>query len=154
MPGHHRVAAERGHRARTRSAFLDRHTQPQRVGPAEGGPDTARGDELGPVVRPVSGAPVPQDLPLRQLAPLVDFGTGNLGDVACHALHIFYEELEMGAPDWVAADACQACTIDGRVANSECNSIANYVQWHFPARGKHPEMMAYFYDGACSRRGR
>jgi hypothetical protein len=79
--------------------------------------------------------------------PWWDFGTGNLGDVACHALHLFHEELEMGAPDWVAADACQACTIEGRVANTECNSIANYVQWHFPARGKHPEMMAYFYDG-------
>jgi hypothetical protein len=79
--------------------------------------------------------------------PWWDFGTGNIGDVACHALHVFFEELEMGAPDWVAADACQACTIDGRVANTECSSIANYVQWHFPARGKHPEMMAYFYDG-------
>ncbi|MGA3094938.1 MAG: Gfo/Idh/MocA family oxidoreductase [Bryobacteraceae bacterium] len=79
--------------------------------------------------------------------PWWDFGTGNIGDVACHALHVFFEELEMAAPDWVAADACQACTIDGRVANSECSSIANYVQWHFPARGKHPEMMAYFYDG-------
>ena len=79
--------------------------------------------------------------------PWWDFGTGNVGDVACHALHIFYEELQMGAPDFIAADACQACTIDGRVANSECSSIANYIQWHFPARGKHPELMAYFYDG-------
>ena len=76
-----------------------------------------------------------------------DFGTGNLGDVACHALHLFHSELEMGAPDWVAADACQASTIEGRVSNTECASIANFVQWHFPARGKHPEMMAYFYDG-------
>ena len=76
-----------------------------------------------------------------------DFGTGNLGDVACHALHIFYDELEMGAPDWIAADACQSFSLDGVVENSECASIANYVQWHFPARGKHPEMMAYFYDG-------
>jgi len=79
--------------------------------------------------------------------PWWDFGTGNIGDVACHALHVFYDELEMGAPDWVAADACQACTIDGRAANTECSSISNYIQWHFPARGKHPEMMAYFYDG-------
>lgn len=79
--------------------------------------------------------------------PWWDFGTGNLGDVACHALHVFFEELEMGAPDWVAADACQANTIEGRVSNTECASIANYVQWHFPPRGQHPEMMAYFYDG-------
>ena len=53
----------------------------------------------------------------------------------------------MGAPDWVAGNACQATTIEGRVSNSECASISNYVQWHFPARGKHPEMMAYYYDG-------
>jgi predicted dehydrogenase len=79
--------------------------------------------------------------------PWWDFGTGNIGDVACHALHVFHDQLEMGAPDWVAADACQAFSLDGTVENSECNSIANYVQWHFPARGKHPEMMAYFYDG-------
>jgi hypothetical protein len=79
--------------------------------------------------------------------PWWDFGTGNLGDVACHTLHLFHNELDMGAPDWVAADACQATTIEGRVSNLECGSICNYVQWHFPARGKHPEMMAYFYDG-------
>ena len=79
--------------------------------------------------------------------PWWDFGTGNLGDVACHALHVFHDELEMGAPDWVAADACQAFSQAGTVSNFECASICNYVQWHFPARGKHPEMMAYFYDG-------
>jgi predicted dehydrogenase len=79
--------------------------------------------------------------------PWWDFGTGNLGDVACHALHVFHEELDMGAPDWVAADACQSFSLAGVVENSECASIANFVQWHFPARGKRPEMMAYFYDG-------
>jgi predicted dehydrogenase len=47
--------------------------------------------------------------------PWWDFGTGNLGDVACHALHVFHDELEMGAPDWVAADACQAFSPGGRV---------------------------------------
>jgi len=79
--------------------------------------------------------------------PWWDFGTGNLGDVACHALHVFHDELEMGAPDWVACDASQAFSPDGVVENSECASIVNFVQWHFPARGKHPEMMAFFYDG-------
>ena len=54
----------------------------------------------------------------------------------------------MGAPDWVAADACQAFSPAGigrQLANARAS--ANYVQWHFPARGKHPEMMAYYYDG-------
>jgi hypothetical protein len=79
--------------------------------------------------------------------PWWDFGTGNLGDAGCHALHVFFEELDMGAPDWIAADACQAYTLEGWVSNTECASNSNYIQWHFPARGKHPEMMAYFYDG-------
>jgi len=79
--------------------------------------------------------------------PWWDFGTGNLGDAGCHALHVFHEELEMGAPDWVAADACESFSLEGWVSNTECASNSNYVQWHFPARGKHPEMMAYFYDG-------
>ena len=35
--------------------------------------------------------------------PWWDFGTGNVGDVACHALHTFFDVLEMDAPDWVAA---------------------------------------------------
>jgi hypothetical protein len=79
--------------------------------------------------------------------PWWDFGTGNLGDVACHALHVFHDELEMAAPDWIAADACQSFSLEGTVENSECASIANFVQWHLPPRGRHPEMMVYFYDG-------
>jgi len=79
--------------------------------------------------------------------PWWDFGTGNIGDAGCHALHVFHNELEMGAPDWTAADACQSYTLEGWVSNTECQSASNYIQWHFPARGKRPEMMAYFYDG-------
>ena len=79
--------------------------------------------------------------------PWWDFGTGNVGDFGCHTLQMFHDELEMGAPDWVAADACQAFSLAGAVENTECMSIANIIQWHIPARGKHPEMMAYFYDG-------
>jgi predicted dehydrogenase len=79
--------------------------------------------------------------------PWWDFGTGNVGDVACHALHPFFDVLEMDAPDWIAADASQSFSATGVVENSECSSVANYIQWHFPARGKKPEMMAYFYDG-------
>jgi len=79
--------------------------------------------------------------------PWWDFGTGNLGDVACHSLHLFHDELELGAPDWIAANACQSFSLAGVVENSECSSIANFVQWHLPVRGKHPETMVYFYDG-------
>jgi len=79
--------------------------------------------------------------------PWWDFGTGNVGDVSCHALHLFHDELELGEPDWVVANASQAFSLAGVVENSECSSIANVIQWYFPARGKHPETMVYFYDG-------
>jgi predicted dehydrogenase len=79
--------------------------------------------------------------------PWWDFGTSTVGDFGCHTLQIFHDELEMGKPDWVAAVACQAFSLEGRVDNTECASIANTIQWHIPARGKHPEMMAFFYDG-------
>ena len=79
--------------------------------------------------------------------PWWDFGTGNVGDVSCHALHLFHDELELGEPDWVVANASQSFAMTGVVENSECSSIANFIQWHFPARGKHPETTVYFYDG-------
>jgi hypothetical protein len=82
--------------------------------------------------------------------PWWDFGTGTVGDFGCHTLQMCHDELEMGAPDWVTATPCQAFTLAGRVTNTECMSIANTVQWHVPARGKHPEMMVFFYDGGMT----
>jgi hypothetical protein len=64
---------------------------------------------------------------------------------------MFHDELEMGAPDWGTATACQAFSLAGRVENTECMSIANTVQWHIPARGQRPEMMAIFYDGGLTQ---
>jgi predicted dehydrogenase len=82
--------------------------------------------------------------------PWWDFGTGTVGDFGCHTLQMFHDELEMGTPDWVVAVGCQAFSLAGRVDNTECMSIANTVQWHIPARGNRPAMMAYFYDGGLT----
>jgi predicted dehydrogenase len=79
--------------------------------------------------------------------PWWDFGTGTVGDFGCHCLQMFHEELDMAAPDWVVAEDSQAFSLEGPVNNTECMSIANTIQWHLPARGKHPETMVYFYDG-------
>jgi len=79
--------------------------------------------------------------------PWWDFGTGTIGDFGCHNLQMYHEELEMAAPDWVVAEDSQAFSLEGPVNNTECMSIANVIQWHLPARGKHPETMVYFYDG-------
>ena len=82
--------------------------------------------------------------------PWWDFGTGTIGDFGCHCLQMFHDELEMHEPDWVVAEDCQAFSLAGRVDNTECMSIANHVQWHLPPRGKHPEMMVFFYDGGLT----
>ena len=78
--------------------------------------------------------------------PWWDFGTGTVGDFGCHTLQMFHDELEMGTPDWVVGIGCQAFTMaasSASVNNTECMSIANIIQWHIPARGKHPALMAY-----------
>jgi predicted dehydrogenase len=82
--------------------------------------------------------------------PWWDFGTGTVGDFGCHTLQMYHDELEMGSPDWVVGVGSQAFSPAGRVDNTDCMSIANTVQWHIPARGKHPSMMAYFYDGGLT----
>jgi predicted dehydrogenase len=82
--------------------------------------------------------------------PWWDFGTGTIGDFGCHNLQMYHEELEMAAPDWVVAEDSQAFSLEGPVNNTECMSIANVIQWHLPARGKHPETMVYFYDGGLT----
>ena len=79
--------------------------------------------------------------------PWWDFGTGTVGDFGCHTLQMFHDELEMGAARLGGGDGCQAFSLAGRVENPECMSIANTVQWHIPARGNRPAMMAFFYDG-------
>jgi predicted dehydrogenase len=79
--------------------------------------------------------------------PWWDFGTGTIGDFGCHTLQMFHDELEMGAPDWVSGVGSQAFSLSGPVQNPECMSIANTIQWHIPARGAKPPMMAFFYDG-------
>jgi hypothetical protein len=85
--------------------------------------------------------------------PWWDFGTGTIGDFGCHTLQMFHDELEMGAPDWVAGMGSQAFAMGASVTsvdNTECMSIANTIQWHIPARGKHPALMAFFYDGGLT----
>jgi predicted dehydrogenase len=83
--------------------------------------------------------------------PWWDFGTGTIGDFGCHNLQMYHDELEMGTPDWVAGIGCQAFVAGPRsVDNTECMSVANTVQWHIPARGNHPALMTYFYDGGLT----
>lgn len=80
--------------------------------------------------------------------PWWDFGSGTVGDMACHTLHVYFKELQLGAPTIVYGRA------SGRhkgffqfVSTPECQSHANIITWEFPARGELPAMSVHWYDG-------
>jgi predicted dehydrogenase len=88
-----------------------------------------------------------------------DFGTGTIGDMTCHALHVFYEALQLGAPTSVSgsrtkmhgglfqmlADGSE--TLPALIATPECESYSTMVTWDFPARGQFPPVRVHWYDG-------
>ncbi len=88
-----------------------------------------------------------------------DFGTGTVGDMTCHALHVFYEALELGAPTSVHGSRTKMhgglfqMLADGRetlpalIETPECESYSTMVTWDFPARGEHPATRVHWYDG-------
>ena len=68
-----------------------------------------------------------------------DFGTGALGDMACHIMDMPYWALELGAPDTV--EAWQ----EGMT--SESAPTASRVTYQFPKRGQHAPVKLVWYDG-------
>lgn len=80
--------------------------------------------------------------------PWWDFGTGTVGDMGCHTLHVFFRELQLGAPGLVYGSASTRHEGFFRpVSTPECQSHANTVTWEFPARGSQPPLSVYWYDG-------
>lgn len=88
-----------------------------------------------------------------------DFGTGTVADMACHAMHVFFEALELGAPVSVHGSRAKMhgglfhMAPDGRetlpplIDTPETQSYATVVTWDFPARGSHPPLRVHWYDG-------
>ncbi|PID68600.1 MAG: oxidoreductase [Flavobacteriales bacterium] len=73
-----------------------------------------------------------------------DYGTGALGDMACHILHPVFEGLKLGYPSKVQASSTLLLNDSAPVAQS--------VKMTFPKRGrkgklKLPEVDVYWYDG-------
>lgn len=68
-----------------------------------------------------------------------DFGTGALGDMACHTMNLPYMALRLGAPSAVSAD------VQGRV-NPETGPMGCTVTYEFPARGKLPPVRLMWYE--------
>lgn len=68
-----------------------------------------------------------------------DFGTGSLGDMACHIMDIAFWGLKLGLPTSVVAE--------GPAVHAESTPKWCIVHYEFPARDKLPPVKLVWYDG-------
>jgi predicted dehydrogenase len=73
-----------------------------------------------------------------------DFGTGALGDMACHVLDVVFAAMKLGHPSSVEASST--------ALNSESAPVASTIRYEFPARPKEgklnmPAVTVCWYDG-------
>lgn len=88
-----------------------------------------------------------------------DFGTGALGDMACHAFHVIFRALRLGQPTRVSASSTRVVRheLENRggalalrnavVALPETFPHSSVVTWDFPARDALPALRMHWYDG-------
>ncbi|NIP24085.1 MAG: Gfo/Idh/MocA family oxidoreductase [Phycisphaerae bacterium] len=80
--------------------------------------------------------------------PWWDFGTGTVGDMACHTMHVYFKELQLDAPKMIYGyGSTRHKGFFQFVSTPECQSHANVVTWQFDARDKLPPMTLHWYDG-------
>jgi predicted dehydrogenase len=130
------------------------------------------------VARPAVASPVPATLdwdlwlgpaPARPYNTLYhpfnfrgwyDFGTGALGDMACHTFHVIVKALSLGAPVAVEANTTflrvplkpgetgEPDWTRSRVGvYPETFPASSMITWNFPARGAQPPVRMTWYDG-------
>jgi predicted dehydrogenase len=68
-----------------------------------------------------------------------DFGTGALGDMACHTANMAFRALKLGYPTSISAE-------NGEI-NSETYPGWAVITFHFPARGDLPPVKFVWYEG-------
>ena len=68
-----------------------------------------------------------------------DFGTGALGDMACHTANMAFMALKLGHPTSVQAESGPL--------NPETYPGWARVTWEFPARGDMPPVKLFWYEG-------
>jgi predicted dehydrogenase len=68
-----------------------------------------------------------------------DFGTGALGDMACHTANMAFRAMKLDAPDRVVAEA-------GEI-NPETYPAWAQIRYMFPARDGRPRCSLYWYEG-------
>jgi predicted dehydrogenase len=69
-----------------------------------------------------------------------DFGTGALGDMACHTANLAFRALELAEPIAVSAQA-------GPI-NPETYPAWAVITYYFPSRGSKPPVTLHWYEGA------
>src|SRR5690606_9588375 len=67
------------------------------------------------------------------------FGTGALGDMACHIMDPFWFAFEPGMPDWIEGEG-----EGGSPWSFPENAV---VRYHFPAKEGRPEFVMTFWSG-------
>lgn len=68
-----------------------------------------------------------------------DFGTGALGDMACHIMDAAFFALNLGAPEWIEAVSTPV--------NDATAPTASMITYHFPARGGRGPVRYIWSDG-------
>ncbi len=68
-----------------------------------------------------------------------DFGTGALGDMACHTANMAFRELKLGYPTSVVAAATDV--------NAETYPSSAKIVFQFPAREEMPPVTFTWYEG-------
>ena len=68
-----------------------------------------------------------------------DFGTGALGDMACHVANLPFFALELGAPIWVEGN--------GEGQTDDTGPKASTIRFGFAARGNRGPVVLHWYDG-------
>jgi predicted dehydrogenase len=68
-----------------------------------------------------------------------DFGTGALGDMACHTVNLAYMGLDLGAPERIEAQSTPLF--------AETYPAGARITYSFPARGEQPAVKLTWYDG-------
>lgn len=69
----------------------------------------------------------------------LDFGTGALGDIGCHAMDQVFKTLKLGYPQSVQASCSRV--------NGQSYPVASMVTYEFGARGEMPPVTLTWYDG-------
>src|SRR5262249_30649912 len=73
-----------------------------------------------------------------------DFGTGAIGDMACHTGNTAFMALKLGHPTHVSAEATDV--------NEESCPSSVHATMEFPARDKLPPVTLHWYEGRMNKR--